>query len=165
VSEEKPLPDLVVIDGGKGQVAAALRAFLLAEIEPPSLIGLAKKRETVIFADERPPLQMELHDPALRLLQRIRDEAHRFANSFSAELRSKRIRDSILDEIPGLGPVRREALLSAFGSTGRMREAGPEALARVPGIGPAFARRVHEFLVTRSGRAAGGRESADHDVG
>src|SRR5690554_1391834 len=87
--EGRPFPDLVVIDGGKGQVTAALRAFLGEELEPPELIGLAKRQETIIFSDGRPPLNLPYHHEGLRLLQRIRDEAHRFANSYNADLRSR----------------------------------------------------------------------------
>ena len=89
--EGKAFPDLNVIDGGAGQVTAALRAFLSQGLEPPELIGLAKKNETIIFSDGRDPLNLERNDPALRLLQHIRDEAHHFANTFNAELRSKRL--------------------------------------------------------------------------
>ena len=141
-----PFPDLIVIDGGKGQVTASLRAFLILDLEPPPIIGLAKKEETIIFPDERAPLRLPHHDPALRLLQRVRDEAHRFANSFNAELRSKRIRESVLDDIPGLGPKRREILLAHFGSIQRIRAATGDELAAVKGIGPRFAAVLDEYL-------------------
>jgi excinuclease ABC subunit C len=87
--EGKLLPDLVVIDGGRGQIAAALKAFVAIGVEPPALIGLAKKHETIIFPDERAPLNLPLGHPGLNLLQRLRDEAHRFANTYNADLRSK----------------------------------------------------------------------------
>ena len=144
--EGKPLPDLVVIDGGAGQVSAALKAFLLLEIPPPPLIGLAKKRETIIPADGRPPIQLPLDNPGLRLLQRLRDEAHRFANTYNADLRSRKIRESILDEFPGLGPVRRGALLERFGGFDRLRAASEEELREVPGVGPKLAAELHRFL-------------------
>ncbi|MGE9290655.1 MAG: excinuclease ABC subunit UvrC [Puniceicoccales bacterium] len=147
-----PFPDLVVIDGGKGQVTAALRAFLILDLDPPPLIGLAKKEETIIFASERSPLRLPLHDPGIRLLQRVRDEAHRFANTFNAELRSKKIRESILDDVPGLGPKRRMTLLDAFGSIQDVKNASLEDLAKVDGIGPNFARKIFEHLQrTQSG--------------
>lgn len=139
-------PDLVVIDGGKGQVTAALRAFLILDLEPPPLIGLAKKEETIIFPSERKPLRLPLHDPGLRLLQRIRDEAHRFANGFNADLRSKRIRESVLDDVPGLGPKRKQLLLDRFGSIQRIRSASEEDLAATKGIGPRFAAVLAEHL-------------------
>jgi excinuclease ABC subunit C len=133
--ENKPLPDLVVIDGGRGQVAAALKAFIAADLEPPALVGLAKERETIVFPDARPPLNLPLDHAGLQLVQRIRDEAHRFANTFNADLRSKRIRESVLDEFPGLGPSRRRALLTHFGSIDRLRAASVAEIAETPGFG------------------------------
>ncbi|HUG11839.1 MAG TPA: excinuclease ABC subunit UvrC [Opitutaceae bacterium] len=147
--EGKPLPELVVIDGGRGQVAAALKAFLSADLEPPALVGLAKERETIVFPDARPPLNLPLDHAGLQLLQRIRDEAHRFANSFNADLRSKRIRESVLDEFPGLGPSRRRALLAHFSSIDRLRAASVEAIADVPGFGRRTAEALHKFLCGR----------------
>lgn len=145
-AEGQAFPGLVVIDGGKGQVGAALKAFLILDLPPPPLIGLAKKLETIHFPDNRPPLQLSPREPALRLLQRIRDEAHRFANGYNAELRSRRLRESILDEMPGLGPTRRKILLEHFGSLEKIRQAGPEELGQAPGIGPVFAARLQAFL-------------------
>ncbi len=145
-NEGKPFPGLVVIDGGKGQVTAALRAFLILDLTPPPLIGLAKKEETIIFSDGRPPLLLPPRDPALRLLQRVRDEAHRLANSYNAELRSRLLRESILEEYPGLGPTRRRALLARFRSIARLRQATPEEIAEVPGIGLKTAAGLHRFL-------------------
>ncbi|MDP0497886.1 MAG: excinuclease ABC subunit UvrC [Verrucomicrobiota bacterium JB024] len=144
--EGKGFPDLVVIDGGQGQVHAAMKAFLYHGLEMPPLIGLAKKEETVIFADGREPLNLPHHDAGLRLLQRLRDEAHRLANGYNAELRSRRIRETILDEFEGLGPVRRKALLDHFGSLERLRKASPEDLQQVEGIGPKLAAALHAFL-------------------
>jgi excinuclease ABC subunit C len=147
LSEEgKPMPDLIVIDGGAGQVGAALQAFLALEIVPPALIGLAKKHETIIFGDSREPLNLPLNHPGLNLLQRVRDEAHRFANTYNADLRSQRIRESVLDECPGLGPKRRAALLEHFGSIERIRGAAQDEIAEVPGVGPSLAAEVHAFL-------------------
>lgn len=144
--EGKPLPDLVVIDGGRGQLGASLKAFLAQGLEPPFLIGLAKKEETVHFAEDREPVNIPHHDPALRLLQRIRDEAHEHANRYNADLRSRRIRETILDDFEGLGPVRREALLEHFGSLERLRKASPEDLQAVEGIGPKLSRKLADFL-------------------
>lgn len=144
--EGKALPDLIVIDGGQGQIGAALKAFYAIDVDPPALIGLAKKNETVIFADERPPLNLGLRHPGLQLLQRLRDEAHRFANTFNADLRSRKIRESILEDYPGLGPVRRTALLDHFGSIERLRAASVTALNEVPGIGPKLAQELKRFL-------------------
>jgi excinuclease ABC subunit C len=144
--EHKPFPDLVVIDGGAGQVAAALKAFYALDLQPPPLIGLAKKEETIIFSDGRAPLNLPLDDPGLHLLQRLRDEAHRFANTFNADLRAKRMRESVLDELTGLGPTRRKALLQRFGSIERLREATEAELREVEGIGPKLAAEVRAFL-------------------
>ena len=147
LSEEgKPLPDLVVIDGGRGQIAAALKAFLALDLTPPALIGLAKKHETIIFPDARAPLNLPLNSPALHLLQRLRDEAHRFANTYNADLRSQKIRESVLDDFPGLGPVRRAALLERFGDIDKLRRARPEQLAEVEGFGGKLASELHAFL-------------------
>ena len=145
-AEGKPLPDLVVIDGGRGQIGAALRAFLALDLTPPAVIGLAKRHETILFADGRAPLNLPLNHPGLNLLQRLRDEAHRFANTYNADLRSQRLRESVLDEFPGLGPVRRAALLAAFGDIQRLRAAPVEAIAEVPGFGPRLAAELHAFL-------------------
>jgi len=145
-SQGQPLPDLVVIDGGRGQIAAALKAFAAIEVPPPALIGLAKKHETILFADARPPLNLSLSDPALNLLQRLRDEAHRFANTYNADLRSRRIRESLLDDIPGLGAKRKAQLLGHFGSIDRLRAASPTAIATLPGIGPKLAEKIHQTL-------------------
>lgn len=144
--EGKLLPDLVVIDGGRGQIAAALKAFIAIGVEPPALIGLAKKHETIIFPDQRPPLNLSLTHPGLQLLQRLRDEAHRFANTYNADLRSRKIRESILDDFAGLGPVRRAALLAHFGSIDRLRAASADRLQEVEGIGPKLAAELHAFL-------------------
>ena len=144
--EETPLPELVVIDGGRGQVGAALKAFVALGITPPPIIGLAKKAETIIFPDERPPLNLPLTHPGLQVLQRLRDEAHRFANTYNAELRSKKIRESVLDDLQGLGDVRRKALLERFGDIDRMRAASLDELREVEGFGPKLASELHAFL-------------------
>ena len=146
--EGKPFPDLVVIDGGRGQIGAALKAFVGLDVMPPPIIGLAKKKETVIFPDSRPPLNLPLSHPALNLLQRLRDEAHRFANTYNADLRSRKIRESVLDDYPGLGPVRRAALLAHFGSIEKIRAATTAQLGEVDGIGPALAAGLQAFFQT-----------------
>jgi excinuclease ABC subunit C len=146
--EGKRMPDLIVIDGGQGQISAALKAFYSLDLEPPAMIGLAKKHETIIFSDDRAPLNLNLKDPGLQVLQRMRDEAHRFANTFNADLRSRKIRESILDDIPGLGPARRSALLDHFGTLDRLRAASASAIADADGIGPKFAAQIHAFLQT-----------------
>lgn len=144
--EQKPFPDLIVIDGGAGQVSAALKAFLEQGLEPPTLIGLAKKKETIIFSNGREPLNLSHHDPALRMLQHLRDEAHNFANRFNADLRSEKLRESILDDFKGLGPAKRQALLQQFGSLKKLRIATAEEIAQAEGIGLKTAERLVAFL-------------------
>ena len=144
--EKRPFPDLVVIDGGRGQIGAALKAFIALDLPPPPLIGLAKQHETIIFPDERPPLNLPLNHPGLNLLQRLRDEAHRFANTYNANLRSKKIRESVLDDFAGLGPVRRAALLDHFSSIDRLRAASVEEISEVAGFGPRMAAELQAFL-------------------
>lgn len=147
LSEEgQPFPDLVVIDGGRGQLAAALKAFVGLDCTPPPMIGLAKKQETIIFPDERPPLNLPLDHAGLNVLQRLRDEAHRFANTYNADLRSRKIKESILDDFPGLGPVRRTALLAHFGSIDKLRYATTADIAAVAGFGPKLAAELQKFL-------------------
>ena len=176
-AEDRPFPDLVVIDGGRGQIGAALKAFLTIDglvppgtpVPPapthpsskyddtpprpalaiPALIGLAKKHETIIFPDARAPLNLPLGHPGLNLLQRIRDEAHRFANTYNAVLRSKKIRESVLDDFAGLGPVRRAALLAHFGSIDRLRSATVDEIAGVDGFGGRMAAELHAFLARK----------------
>ncbi len=148
--ERKPFPDLVVIDGGRGQLGAALKAFFALDLNPPPLIGLAKKKETVVFPDARVPINLPLTHPGLRLLQRLRDEAHRFANNYNADLRSRKIRESVLDNFPGLGPKRRAALLIHFGSLEKLRAASAEEIAEAPGLGPKRAAELWAFLAEKT---------------
>ena len=147
--EGKLFPDLVVIDGGRGQIGAALKAFVGIDVMPPPIIGLAKKHETVFFVDARTPLNLPLNHPALNLLQRVRDEAHRFANTYNAVLRSKKIRESVLEDFVGLGPVRRGALLAHFGSIDRLRVATIAEISEVEGFGPKLAAELHAFLARK----------------
>jgi excinuclease ABC subunit C len=144
--EGKPFPDLVVIDGGRGQIGAALKAFIALDLTPPALVGLAKKHETIIFHDARAPLNLPLNSPALHLLQRLRDEAHRFANTYNADLRSMKIRESLLDDFPGLGPVRRAALLERFGDIDKLRRVSAAEIGEVDGFGGKLAAELHAFL-------------------
>ena len=162
--EGKLFPDLVVIDGGRGQIGAALKAFVGLDAMPPPIIGLAKRHETIFFPDERAPLNLPLNHPGLNLLQRVRDEAHRFANTYNAVLRSKKIRESVLDDFEGLGPVRRAALMAHFGSIDRLRAASVEAISEVEGFGPKLAVELHAFLARKEdpipANAAGDDESS-----
>jgi excinuclease ABC subunit C len=146
--EHRAFPELVIIDGGLGQVGAALAAFKEHDLAPPPLIGLAKREETIVFPDGR-ELKLPRHDVGLALLMRIRDEAHRFANDFNAELRSRKLRESLLDEMPGLGPKRKDALLAHFGSIQKLRKATAEEIAEVAGLSDKLAGEVKAYLDAR----------------
>jgi len=136
------LPDLVIVDGGRGQVSAALEVFNELGLHDLALVGLAKEREE-LFLPERPdPIILPPTSSALYLVQRIRDEAHRFAINYHRDLRAKASVRSAFDELPGVGPKRRQALLRVFGSARRVREAPVEQIAAVPGIGRALAERI-----------------------
>jgi excinuclease ABC subunit C len=128
-----PFPDLIVIDGGKGQLNAAYTALEEVGLANLVAIGLAKKEELVFTRDSDQPIAMDPHGPALRLLQRIRDEAHRFAVTFHRQARAKRDLRSELDDVPGIGPRRRKALLTRFGSLTGVRRATREELTGVVG--------------------------------
>ena len=128
-----PFPDLIVIDGGKGQLNAAYAALETVGLSNLVAIGLAKKEELVFTRDSMEPLALDTHGAALRLLQRIRDEAHRFAITFHRQSRKKRDLQSELDVVPGIGLRRRKTLLTAFGSLSGVRRATREELARVVG--------------------------------
>ncbi|MDC3132254.1 excinuclease ABC subunit UvrC [Opitutae bacterium] len=144
--EGNPFPDLIVIDGGIGQVHAAIKAFQILKLNPPYLIGLAKKNETIVFPDNRPDLNLPFRNPALRLLQYLRDEAHYFANNFNAELRSKKIKESILDDFRGIGEIRKAKLLKRFGTIRNLKRATIEDLIKEEGIGLKTAKELSQFL-------------------
>lgn len=143
--EGRPMPDLVVIDGGLGQVHSALDAFDSLGIPRPAVIGLAKREETIVCSDSAEIL-LPRHNEGLKLLQRMRDEAHRFANSYREALQRRRIRESVLDDFEGLGQKRKAALLEKFGGISKIRAATAEELAETDGIGPETASRLREFL-------------------
>jgi excinuclease ABC subunit C len=145
IEEEKPLPDLVVVDGGRGQLSAAQDAMSAVPVELP-LVSLAKKDEEVFIPGRLDSLRLPRRSPALRLLQQARDEAHRFAITFNRTRRKARTVTSQLLELPGIGPKRRRALLTAFGSLEGVRTASPEAIAALPGFSIAAATRVLDAL-------------------
>ncbi|MBI5709354.1 MAG: excinuclease ABC subunit UvrC [Candidatus Eisenbacteria bacterium] len=152
-SGEEPRPDLVMVDGGAGQVGAARRALERVATRPVALIGLAKREETV--ARERGgPLRLPRRSPALRALQRLRDEAHRFGLAYHRTLRGRARLSSALDQVPGVGPARRAALLKAFGSVAALRQASPGEMAERAGVPPALAARVAAHLATHPGSPA-----------
>ena len=138
-----PFPDLIVIDGGKGQLNAAYTALEAVGLSNLVAVGLAKKEELVFTRDSIEPMALEPHGTALRLLQRIRDEAHRFAVTFHRQARQKRDLQSELDVVPGIGLRRRKTLLTAFGSLAGVRRASREELARVVGAKVAEAVIAH----------------------
>ncbi|MDO8589473.1 MAG: excinuclease ABC subunit UvrC [Armatimonadota bacterium] len=144
------LPDLFVIDGGKGQLNSALDALALAG-ENVSAVGLAKQYEEIYTPGASEPVRLPRSSPALRLMQRIRDEAHRFAITYHRKLRGKRSRKSLLDDVPGIGPKRRRALIKHFGSLERMRQASAEDLAMAPAMNRKAAETVYAFLHEETG--------------
>jgi excinuclease ABC subunit C len=144
------LPDLILIDGGKGQLNAACAELAKLGLGKVPVIGLAKEFEDIYRPGESGPLHLGLDHPAVKLLQRIRDESHRVANSYNAQLRIKRISESILDEFPSIGEKRKAALLKKFGSVQRLRTATVEQIAAVPGFGGKTAAELKAFLDARS---------------
>ncbi|HJU65977.1 MAG TPA: excinuclease ABC subunit UvrC [Gemmatimonadaceae bacterium] len=146
IEEEKPLPDLVVIDGGRGQLAAARLALDALGLNGLPAISLAKREEDVFVADRADPLHLSRRSPALRLLQRARDEAHRFAVTYNRKRRTMRTVTSELLRIPGIGPSRRRVLLQAFGSVQGVRDASEAEIAKLPGFSEKTARQVLEAL-------------------
>lgn len=139
-------PDLIVIDGGKGHLNAALDSLRRLGVRGVPIIGLAKEREEIFTPGQSDPLILPHDSGALRLLQRIRDEAHRFANAYHQLLLRRRVSESVLDECPGVSPAKKAALLRAFGSVARLRKATAEEIAVVPGIGPRGAETIAAFF-------------------
>jgi excinuclease ABC subunit C len=144
------IPDLILIDGGKGQLNAACAELAKLGLERVPVIGLAKEFEEIFRPGEAEPLRLSHDSGALKLLQRVRDESHRVANSYNAQLRIRRISESVLDEFPGIGEQRKAALLKKFGSVQRLRTASVEELAEVPGFGGKAAAELKAFLEARS---------------
>jgi excinuclease ABC subunit C len=140
------LPDLVVIDGGKGQLHAAKAVLDELGYHDLAVVGLAKEREEIFRPDREEPVLLPTTSPALYLMQRLRDEAHRFAITYHRSLRAKAATKSAFDDLPGVGPKRRAALLRVFGSAKRVREAPVEQVAAVPGIGAALAAKIKAGL-------------------
>ena len=140
------LPDLIIVDGGKGQLSSACRELQRLGLHELPIIGLAKEYEEIYRPGRALPLVLPPDSGALRLLQRIRDEAHRFANTYHQLLMKKRIGESILDDCPGVSQNRKNLLLRKFGSVNRLRKATVEQIAATEGIGPKLAQDVHRFL-------------------
>lgn len=140
------MPDLILIDGGKGQVSAALKAFAKLKIPVPPLIGLAKREEEIVIPGRKDLVKLPRHSPALRLLQQVRDESHRFALTYQRQRRQKRTLDSELDKIPGIGPRRRKELLRRLGSLDKIRAAEISELMLNGGLPRQVAENVYRFF-------------------
>lgn len=145
-----PMPDLILIDGGKGQLGVACTELQKLGVTNVPIIGLAKEFEEIYRPDIMEPLRLSHESGALKLLQRVRDESHRFANTYNAELRLRKISESILDEFPNIGERRKAALLKKFGSVQRLRTASIEQIAEVPGFGGKAATDLKAFLQARA---------------
>jgi excinuclease ABC subunit C len=139
LEEGGPFPDLILIDGGRGQLSAAYEALEAIGLGNLMAVGIAKKEEVLFTRDRPEPIVLPENDPGLLLIQRIRDEAHRFAVTFHRKARSMRDLRSELDNVPGIGPRRRKALLTAFGSLAGVRRATREELESVVGARTASA--------------------------
>jgi excinuclease ABC subunit C len=150
IAEHKPLPDLVVIDGGKGQLGAALDAARATGQEQLPIVSLAKREEEVFLPGRAEPLVLSRRSPSLKLLQRARDEAHRFAVSYSRHRRARRTITSELLTIRGIGPGRRRALLERFGSLAGVKTATPAEIASLPGFSTTLAERILDRLHARA---------------
>lgn len=146
VEEEKPLPDLVVIDGGKGQLSAAVAVLRQEGLDDMAVCALAKREEELYLPGRGTPVRLPRASPALRLLQRVRNEAHRFAIGYNRKLRRRRTLSSELADIPGIGPARQQKLLRRFGSVRKLKQAPEAEIAQVPGFSDQLARTILEHL-------------------
>lgn len=147
VSATSDFPDLIMIDGGKGQLSAVVSVLReMNLLDDVKVVSLAKQREEIFLPGESVPLATDPEQPGVQLLRRLRDEAHRFAVSFHRQQRSDRMRRSRLDDIPGLGYHRQKQLLATFRSIDYLREATPEQIASVPGIGSRLAQQIYDYF-------------------
>ena len=143
----QPFPDLVMVDGGKGQLSSAIAGLVEIGAPPLPILGLAERNEEIFLPGESLPVILSRHAPALRMLQALRDEAHRFAITFHRSLRHKRIEHSLLDDIPGIGEKRKIQLLRTFGSVAALRKTSPEEIAKkIPGLGLKTAQKISDAL-------------------
>jgi excinuclease ABC subunit C len=140
------LPDLILLDGGRGQLAAGMKALADLGLDYLPIVALAKRAEEVYTPDRLHPLVLDFASPGLRALQKIRDEAHRFAITYHKRLRTRRTLVSVLDQIPGVGPTLRTNLLKSLGSARAVRDASVAQLAAVPKITPKLAQRIYDFF-------------------
>ena len=141
-----PLPELALVDGGKGQLSAARKALAGLGVQDVAIAALAKREEEVFLPGAVAPVRLNRRDRALQLLQRVRNEAHRFAVRYNRKLRGRRTIRSAIGDIPGIGPSRQQALLARFGSLRGIREASEDEIARVPGFSHVLARRILTYL-------------------
>jgi len=156
IKEERELPDLVLIDGGNGQLSAAVDALRGTGARGVTLVALAKKNEELFVKGRATPLPVPPESPAKKLLVRVRNEVHRFSIEYHRSLRERAARRSLLDDVPGIGPSRKEALIRTFGSVRAIARSEPEKIAEVPGIGIETARRVKKALEEAGGSAPSG---------
>jgi excinuclease ABC subunit C len=140
------LPDLVIVDGGKGQLGMAVRELRALGLHDLPVVGLAKQHEEVFIPGRSESIRIPHDRGALKLLQRIRDEAHRFANGYNALLYRRRMRESLLDECPGMSPAKKQKLLEKFGSVSRLKETTAAEIAKLPGISEKSAQGIIDFL-------------------
>jgi excinuclease ABC subunit C len=157
-ADGKPLPDLIVVDGGKGQLSAAHEALEAMDLGDRPLISLAKRDEEIFVWGRAEPIRLSRRSPALRLLQRIRDEAHRFAVTFNRKRRSMRTVTSELLSIPGVGPVKRRQLIQTFGSVQGVRDAALSDIAALPGFTAVSAQRLKDQLAALDATAVSAKE-------
>ncbi len=154
VSDDDPamprLPDLIIVDGGKGQLSSACAELQQLGLYEVPIIGLAKEFEEIYRPSRTQPLRLSHESGALKLLQRIRDEAHRWANGYHQVLMKRRVSESLLDECPGVSESRKQTLLRHFGSVTRIRRANTEKIAALPGIGSRLAETISDFLRDRA---------------
>ncbi len=148
MNEKEKLPDLVLVDGGITQLRAARAELDALGLKSQRVAGIAKQFEELYHdpENEQAPLRFKPDSPALRVIQQIRDEAHRFALTYHRKLRSQRIQESILDDVEGIGQKRKEKLLAHFGSVDRLRRATPDEIAAAPDVGPKMAALIHAAL-------------------
>ena len=163
LEEGKDLPDLVLIDGGKGQLGAAVSALEELGLGDQPVVSLAKREELIFVRGREEPIALPHSSPVLQLVQRVRDEAHRFAIGFHRQVRSGRTIRSELDDVPGIGPAKRRKLLSVFGSVRGVRGATEAELAAV--VGKAMAARLRAHLDGTSERRVALRPSSSSTCG
>jgi excinuclease ABC subunit C len=144
------LPDLVIVDGGKGQLSVSVAELQRLGLGGLPICGLAKQREEIFFPGESEPVIIPHDRGALKLMQRIRDEAHRFANRYNELLLRKRVKESLLDDCPGMSPAKKKALLKRFGSVARIKEATADQIAALTGFSVRSANEILAFLTGRT---------------